>query len=220
MSAPVFMTDGACKNMAKKKIVIGILGGIGSGKSTVARCFESLGCAVIEADALAHDVLLEQDTKEDIVRLFGEQVLDAEGQVDRTSLAAVVFEDSTALERLNALLHPKVLALMDDLIGVYQRAAAVKAIVLDVPLLAEVGRLECCDVLVFVDTDDKNRLQRLKKSGRFDENELKKREKFQISLDKKRQIAHYTICNNSDLSDVAGQVAQLFSILTGGRSLM
>jgi dephospho-CoA kinase len=87
MPAPVFMTDGESKNMAKKKMVIGILGGIGSGKSTVARCFEPLGCAVIEADALAHDVLLEQGAKEDIVRLFGEQVLDVEGQVDRTSLA-------------------------------------------------------------------------------------------------------------------------------------
>ena len=203
--------------MTKKKMVIGILGGIASGKSTVAHCFERLGCAVVDADELAHGIQQETDTKEKIIHLFGGDVVDAEGRVDRKLLAGIAFRDSASLERLNALIHPKVIARMEGLIEMYQRDEAVKAIVLDVPLLIEVGRLDCCDVLVFVETDDKIRSQRLRKSGKFDENELKKRENFQISLDKKREIAHYTVRNNSDLADVAEQVAQLFSIITGNR---
>ena len=102
-------------------------------------------------------------------------------------------------------------------IAAYQHDPTVSAIVLDVPLLAEAGGLDLCDVLVFVDADRPVRLERLKKSGKFDENELKKREKFQISLDKKKQLAHYSVSNNSGDSDLAGQVAQLFSTIIGSK---
>jgi len=203
--------------MKHAKKVIGILGGIASGKSTVANSFAPLGCAVISADVVAHGLLEEPDVKEAIVRVFGEKVLDAKGRVDRKSLGRIVFEDGAELERLNGLVHPRVMTEVERLIGVYQCDRAVKAIVLDVPLLAEVGRLDLCDVLVFVEANEQNRFERLKKSGKFDENELKKREKFQISLDKKKNSAHYIICNNSDDSDVAEQVAQLFSTITGNR---
>ena len=208
---------GGDKKMTEKKMVIGILGGIASGKTTVARCFEPLGCAVIEADKLAHEILQEPDTKEQIISLFGDGVIDADGRVNRKSLAKVAFSDYHALKRLDELVQPKVMVQVGALIDHYQQDGAVKAIVLDAPLLAEVDRLDCCDVLVFVEASEQIRLERLKKSGKFDENELKKRENFQISLDKKRKIAHYVVRNNSDLSDVAEQVAQLFSTLTSNK---
>lgn len=203
--------------MNKKKKVIGILGAIASGKSTVAKHFAALGCAVIDADVLAHKVLQEPEVKEKIKSIFGSGVFDKNGDIIRKSLAGVVFSDEIMLNRLNALIHPRVMAQIERLIDLYRKDKAVKAIVLDVPLLAEVGRLELCDVLVFVEANEQNRLDRFKKSGKFDENELKKREKFQISLDKKQKLAHYTICNNSDDSDVAEQVAQLFSTITDNR---
>jgi dephospho-CoA kinase len=203
--------------MDSEKKVIGLLGGIASGKSTVAGCFSQLGCAVIEADLFARYLLQRPDIKEEVSRVFGGDVLGPNGQVDRKSLARVVFNDETALSRLNALIHPHVMAEVERLIAFYKTDASAKAIVLDVPLLAEVGRLELCDVLVFVAADEAVRRERLRKSGKFDENELKKREKFQISLDKKQKLAHYSICNNSDESDVAEQVAQLFSTITGNR---
>lgn len=173
--------------------------------------FARLGCVVIEADGIAHRLLEEADVKESIVRLFGGGILDSSGRVDRAALGRKVFSDAAALEKLNALIHPRVMAEVERQIGIYQADGAVQAIVLDVPLLAEVGRTDLCDVLVFVEADEAIRRQRAKKNGKFDENELKKRENFQISLDTKREIADYIIYNNSDNSDVAEQVAQLFS---------
>jgi dephospho-CoA kinase len=203
--------------MSERKRVIGLLGGIAAGKSTVAGCFARLGCAVIEADRTAHGVMEEAEVKEAIVREFGAGVLDASGRVDRKAMSQVVFSDGSALARLNGLIHPRVMAEVERLIGVYQAEEGVEAIVLDVPLLAEVGRLDLCDVLVFVEAEEAIRVERLRKNGKFDADELKKRENFQISLDKKKRLAHYTICNNSENSDVAEQVAILFSTIKGNK---
>jgi dephospho-CoA kinase len=206
-----------CTIMEQKKTVIGILGGIASGKSTVARLLGRHGCAVIEADPIAHQLLEKPEIKDQLVGLFGQHILDENGRVNRAALAHLVFSDASALNRLNALIHPPVMAEIERQIAAYQHDPTVSAIVLDVPLLAEAGGLDLCDVLVFVDADRPVRLERLKKSGKFDENELKKREKFQISLDKKKQLAHYSVSNNSGDSDLAGQVAQLFSTIIGSK---
>lgn len=200
--------------MSKGPKIIGLLGGIASGKSTVAGCFARLGCAVIEADKLAHAVLEEEDVKETVLGLFGHGIQDTDGRVNRKSLAGIVFKDSTALQQLNGLIHPRVMAEVRRLIEVYRQNPQVKGIVLDVPLLAEAGGLELCDAIIFVDTDTPVRLKRWQKNTHYDEIELKKRENFQISLDKKKSLAHYIVSNNSDASEVAGQVAQLFSSIT------
>lgn len=199
----------------RKKKVIGLLGGIGSGKSTAATCFARLGCAVIEADATAHRILEEEDVKDAIRAIFGAGVLDASGRVNRAVLGRIVFADVAALEKLNGLIHPPVMAEVERQIEAYQAAGTVRAIVLDVPLLAEVGRTDLCDVLVFVQADQNVRRQRVRNSGKFDENEMDKRENFQISLDTKRQMADYIVFNNSDESELAEQVAQLLSTVTG-----
>lgn len=195
----------------EKKAIIGIVGGIGAGKSTVAGLFGQLGCAVIDADALAHEVLDRPEVKEAVVSRFGEDVLDAGGRIDRGALAERVFEWEEAIAFLNGLIHPRVLARCEALIGHYSGRDDVAAIVLDMPLLAEAGWEKRCDFVVFVECERQKRLERMLKNGKINENQLKKRENFQISLDKKRQIAHYTVNNNSDESESAEQVAQLFS---------
>ena len=158
--------------MCERKKVIGLLGGIAAGKSTAAGCFARLGCAVIDADGVAHGVLDETEVKEAVVRLFGAGVVDAAGRVDRAALGRIVFADGAALARLNGLIHPRVMVEVERLIGVYQAAEEVEAIVLDVPLLAEAGRLDLCDVLVFVEADEAIRRERLRKSGKFDADEI------------------------------------------------
>jgi dephospho-CoA kinase len=196
------------------KPVIGILGGIGSGKSTVARTFGALGCAVIDADALAHGVLDEPAVVAAVRERFGSGVLNDAGRVDRSRLAERVFDQPEHTAFLNGLIHPRVLRTCEELIDRYQADPAAAAIVLDMPLLLEVGWENRCDILVFVDCDWGKRLERTLKKGKLDEIQLKKREKFQISLDKKKQIAHYRVYNNSDESDSTEQVAQLFSSIT------
>jgi dephospho-CoA kinase len=196
-----------------KKPIIGILGGICSGKSTVASEFARLGCGLIDADEIAHDLLDKEEIKGKIVSLFGEAVIDPEGKIDNRKLADIVFADTEKLSLLNKLIHPLVLARAEQLIEKYNRQNQVKAIVLDMPLLIEVGWDKRCDKLIFVDCERQNRVNRAKKLGIFYENQLKIREKFQISLDKKVAIVDNSIDNNSSLAVLAKQVAEIFSCI-------
>jgi dephospho-CoA kinase len=195
----------------RKKPIIGILGGVASGKSTVAAEFARLGCKVIDADKIAHELLERNDVKEKVVSIFGEAILDSAGKIDRKKLAEITFADGDKLSSLNRILHPLVLARTEQLIEQYNQENQVKAIVLDMPLLVEVGWAGWCDKLIFVDCRRKLRVDRAKKIGIMTENQLKIRENFQISLDRKATIADNTVNNNSDLSGLAKQVAVIFS---------
>lgn len=197
--------------------IIGIAGGIGSGKSTVAACFMRLGCAVIDADAIAHEVLGEPGVLDALVQRWGAGVLDAAGNADRAKIAERVFDSPAELNFLNSLVHPRVLELCEAAIKACRKDPGVAAIVLDMPLLFEVGWEKNCDFLVFVDCSDDKRCERTAKNGKIDVEQLKKRENFQISLDKKKQKAHHTLDNSSDKSNMAGQVAQIFSNMMGSR---
>ena len=193
----------------KKKPVIGILGGIGSGKSTVAAEFGKLGCGVIDADEIAHKLLEKKNVKEKIITLFG-PVLDSAGKIDRKKLADIVFADADKLSALTGILHPFVLTRTEQLINQYNQENQVEAIVLDMPLLMEVGWEKRCDKLIFVDCERPLRVNRMKKMGLFDENKFKIRENFQISLDNKVAIAENTINNNSGFLTLVRQVADIF----------
>ncbi len=194
------------------KPVIGILGGIGSGKSTVAAEFAKLGCEVIDADKIAHELLDEPTVKKKIIGIFSRDVLDSLGKIERKKLAKIVFADADKLSSLSAIIHPLVLQRAEEIIEQYNRQYQVKAIVLDMPLLVEVGWEKRCDKLIFVDCEKKIRLKRAKKMG-FDENQVKIRENFQISLDNKVDLADNTVENNSDFSALAKQVTDIFSYI-------
>jgi dephospho-CoA kinase len=195
-----------------EKPVIGILGGIGSGKSTVAAEFAKLGCKVIDADRIAHELLDEPSVKEKIIKLFKKDILDSSGKIDREKLAEIVFADDKMLASLNSIIHPLVLQKTQELIDKYKGRNHIKAIILDMPLLVEVGWHKRCDKLIFVNCEQKLRLERAKKLG-FSENHIKIRENFQISLDNKVSLADNTIENNSDLSAIANQVTGIFSYI-------
>lgn len=195
------------------KPIIGILGGVCSGKSTVANEFVKLGCGLIDADKISHEFLDKSGVKSKIIKLFGEAVLGSSGQIDHKKLADIVFSDADRLSSLNEILHPLVLERAEELISQYNRQNQVKAIVLDMPLLVEVGWAERCDKLIFVDCNWKLRVDRARKVGFFDENQLKNRENFQIPLDSKVSLVDNTLDNNSDFSALAKQVADIFSYI-------
>ena len=194
-----------------KKPVIGILGGMYSGKSTVAAELAKLGCAVIDADSISHQLLEEEDVLKKIVHVFGKEILDNKGKIDRSALANRVFGDPAKLETLTGILHPLVMARVEELIKKCDPQPAVRAVVLDIPLLVEVGWEKRCDHVIFVDCAPPLRLERAKKTGVFDADQLKIRENLQISLDKKKRIADNIVDNNSDLSGLSKQIACLFS---------
>jgi len=192
------------------------LGGIASGKSTVAAEFAKLGCEVINADKIAHELLEKEAVKRQIVAAFGPSILDPKGRIDRKRLADIVFADTHKLSLLNLIVHPLVLERAERQIERYSRQNQVRAIVLDMPLLAEVDWAKRCDRLIFVRCSKKIRAERAKKMG-FDKNQLKIRENFQISLDNKTGIADNTIENNSDFSALVRQVADIFTDITDNR---
>ena len=195
-----------------KKPVIGILGGIGSGKSTIAAEFAKLGCKVIDADRIAHELLQDPAVREKVVGLLGQAVLDSSGKIDRRKVAEVVFADENMLASLNRIIHPRVLQRTRELIEQSRSQNQVKAIVLDMPLLVEVGWHKKCDKIIFVDCKQKLRQERAEKMG-FDKKQIKIRENFQISLDNKANLADNIIENNSDFSAIAKQVTGIFSYI-------
>ena len=196
-----------------KKPIIGILGGLASGKSAVAAEFAKLGCGVIDADKIAHELLDEPSVKKEVIDSFGQTILDHTGKINRKKIADIVFVSGDKISALNRILHPLVLTRAEQLIKQYNGQQQVRAIVLDMPLLVEVDWDKRCDRLIFVDCKPQIRLKRAKKMGLFDENQLKIRENFQISLDKKASIADNIIDNNSGFSALARQVADIFSYI-------
>ena len=200
----------------RKKPILGITGGIASGKSTVAAELEKLGCAVIRADALVHEMLEEEPVRDEIVRLFGREILTPSGDIDRGQLAEIVFSDAEKLATLNNLLHPRVLQRTEELIAEYNQRTHAKAIVLDMPLLIEVGWANRCDRLIFVRCDRQRRVERAKQTG-LNERDVEIRENFQISVDEKATLADNALDNNSDFSTLVRQIKEIFSDITRSR---
>ena len=198
--------------MNGKKPIIGIMGGIGSGKSTVAAELAKLGCKIIDADKIAHDLLELKDIREQAAALFGDDIIDSQGKVNRSKIAEIVFNNNELLLKLNNIIHPRVLQKTEELIEQYNQDNQCKAIVLDMPLLVEVGWDKRCDRLIFVECDEKTRKNRVKNKF-IEKNPIKNRENFQISLDKKKNMADNTVNNNSDFSTLVRQIAEIFSYI-------
>jgi dephospho-CoA kinase len=143
--------------------------------------------------------------------LFGPGVLNARGELDHQRLAAIVFADAQRLSALNEVVHPRVLQRTERLIAQYNQQGHSKAIVLDMPLLIEVGWADRCSRVIFVDCDRNRRVERAARKGRLSEKDIEIRENSQISLDKKAALADNTIDNNSDFSTLVRQIKEIFS---------
>lgn len=194
-----------------RKPVIGLVGGIGAGKSTIARLFERLGCGVIDADVLAGQALQRPAVKRRLKAWWGPAVLTAAGNVDRRRLADITFGHPSQLKRLEGLIHPLVHQARRRLRRRYDRNTRIKAIIEDVPLLLEKGLVGQCDAVVYVRAKRAVRLRRLARSRGWSRHELQRREKAQAPLDKKRRNADYVIDNNADMGDSLSQTRRVLS---------
>jgi dephospho-CoA kinase len=201
------MTDTA----KSSKPVIGLTGGVGSGKSLVASQLRELGCGVIDADQLAHATLALPDVHRAVTDMLGQEVLDADGNIDRGLIGPMVFDHPQRLTQLEEIVHPHVHAGRQRLREQYQRDPAVVAIVEDCPLLLEAGIASSCDALVFVAADEQVRLKRVAQSRGWDADELARRQKNQLALDIKGQRADHVIDNNADPAHCQDQVRRVLS---------
>lgn len=192
--------------------IVGLTGGIGSGKSTVSTMLQELGHEVIDADAITHEVQAPgQPTLAAIVEAFGPDVLREDGTLDRAGLAAQVFTDPEKLATLNAIVHPVVGAEIGRRLDHHRTTDRV--VVLDVPLLVESGRSDL-ELLVVVDVDPEIAVRRLVEQRGFAESDARARIANQV--DRKRRVANADIVINNDgsLDELAAEVTRLHDHLT------
>jgi len=192
------------------KLVIGIVGGVGSGKSTAAAEFAALGCRLIDADRIGHELLGEPDVLAEIRRQCGDGVFAPDAQVSRAALAEVVFRGPAELEALNAILHPRIRRRVELAIADAQADESVEAVVLDAALLFEAGWDDLCTHLVFVSAPADDRRRRVAQSRQWSSETWTAREKLQISLDTKASMCDYTLDNRLGASFLREQVRVIF----------
>jgi dephospho-CoA kinase len=189
--------------------VIGIVGGIGSGKSLVATEFVRHGGVLVAGDQLGHAALREPEVKSQIVARWGEQVLDANGEVDRRRLGAIVFGDSAERQALEAITHPIIGQRIREAIAEATRRPQTPLIVLDAAVMLEAGWHDICDYLLFIDSPRDVRLQRLQERRGWSAHEVEERERAQMPLQEKRQYADAVVENAASPEQVADQVHAL-----------
>jgi len=186
--------------------VIGLVGGIGSGKSAVGAMLADEGCLVCDSDELVRRQYDEPAVRAQLQTWWGPGILDHRGVVDRSAVAAIVFRDPAERVRLESLLHPRVEA---ERARVFAAApAGTPALVIDAPLLLEAGLGPSCDAIWFVEAPESLRRARVMGSRGWTADELARRENAQWSLDRKRAAAHHVLRNDGDPASLREQVRQ------------
>lgn len=193
--------------------VIGLTGGIASGKSAVARHLTSLGAVVIDADLLARDVVQPgEDAYRAIVAHFGRDILQADGSLDRKALGRIVFADPGARKVLEAITHPAIARLAAQLLG-RERDRGTPVVFYMVPLLFEAGLADSMDEIWVVSVDEKTQLARLMARDAIDRDEALRKVAAQQPLAEKAIRAHVVIDNNGLPEQTASQVEEAWQTL-------
>lgn len=198
---------------AGRMIVVGLTGGICSGKSTVAAMFQRLGATVIDADQVAHEVV-EPDRPlfEAVASRFGREVIGTDGRIDRGRLGAIVFADPNARRRLEELLHPAIIEECERRIRLTEVSGATVCLI-DAALLIESGWHIRCDVVVLVEASDAVRLDRLIRMRGLSLGDAMLRLNVQMPQQEKRRYAHYAIENDGPLHETGRQVQAVWGQL-------
>ncbi len=197
--------------MKQRIKVIGITGGIASGKSTIAEMLESLGANLIDADKICHELINNKDITHEITKRWGSHIQDNHGNIKRNALAEIVFTDRKEVSALNSIIHPKAIKRIKSNIAKLRVEAATKAIVLDAALLVESNLVDICDVVLFVNTEKDRCKTRVQNTRKWPLDEIAKREKFQGLLPQKREISDVIINNNDSKEDTLNQVKDFWS---------
>ena len=188
--------------------VIGLTGSFGTGKTFVASIFKSLGAKVLDADKIAHDCLKRgSPAYKRIVRSFGAGILGKDRAISRKKLAGIVFGDRVALTRLERIVHPEVIGVININI---KKSRPADVLVIDAPLLIEAKALGLVDKLVVVKCSKKRQIERCVRKYRIKREEVLKRIANQMSLKKKIRMADFVIQNDQSKSRTRSQVKRVW----------
>ena len=186
---------------------IGLSGGIGSGKSTVAKMFGELGAVIIDADAIAREVLEPgQVGYESVLHAFGDSVLDSLGNIDRKKLAEIVFQDKSKLAQLEGIVHPAVIARVSQ---IRESLPETTVVIYDTPLLVEKQLQNQFDKVVIVVADETVRRERLLDRG-LEPLDIDARIANQATDSQRAQVADFAISNNESIDQLRDKVSQVW----------
>jgi len=190
--------------------VIGISGPVAAGKTAVAQMLaEETGGSVISADAIAHELLEKDlDVRRSITGRWGTGCLDENGNIDRTKLAGIVFNNPDDRAELERIMHPRILQRIREDVAA-ARAGLPRWIILDAALLFETGLHTICDAVVFVEADLNVRAERARESRGWNRQELIRRQQAQLPIDYKRDLSHYKVNNNGSRHETKQQIKKI-----------
>lgn len=198
-------------------LIVGLTGGIGAGKSTVAQLLASHGAAVVDVDALGREIIAPAGAAVGpVLERFGDDVAGPDGGIDRAALAAIVFNDPDELAALNAISHPAINELLDERVGAIAAAGATDVVVLDMAVLVEstLGRDTAFpyEVVVTVEAPPEVRVERLIQRG-LTSDDAKARLGSQATDEQRRDVANFVIHNGGGTDELADATAQLWDVL-------
>ena len=194
--------------------LVGLTGGIASGKSAVSRQLVALGCRLVDADVLAREVVEPgAPVLRAIVAEFGPDAVGGDGRLDRKRLGALVFADPVRRRTLEAITHPAILARRHAILDTWADEGFDGIVVLDIPLLVEVGAVSSVDRVVLVYAESAVQLERLQRRDGFDAAEAARRVASQMPLVDKVRHAHYVVDNSGAPEETAAQVRAVYAAL-------
>ena len=189
--------------------IIGLTGGIGTGKTEALNILRGLGGSTIEADLLAHQLYTPgQNAWHDIVSTFGRSILTTKQQINRYKLGEIVFTDTEKLRKLNQIVHPRMLLLLKELINQHKMSGT-RFLVIEAAILVEAGWDEIVDSVWVIEASKEAVIQRLEKKKKLTRLQIAQRIATQISETERRKSADVIIKNNGTKSELASQIAQL-----------
>jgi dephospho-CoA kinase len=190
-------------------LLVGLTGGIGSGKSTVARLLDRRGAVVIDADQLAREAIAKGTPGfDEVVRIFGPGIVGPDGDLDRAALAAEVFSDPARKTSLEAIVHPEVGRRFADRLELYRGTDRV--VVYVTPLLAELGLAPAFDLVVVVTASQRLRVSRVASERDLSPGDVRRRMAAQATDEQRAEVADVLLDNDGTLADLEGQVERLW----------
>jgi dephospho-CoA kinase len=191
-------------------VVIGIAGGIATGKTEVAKVFAERGAVIISGDELGKDVVEENPVVlDELLRAFSKRILNPEGKLDRRKLAQLAFKDSAGRKKLNGIIHPHLLAKLRGRLTELRKQGKQQLVIVDAALIPDWGIKDWLDYLVIVDSSYENQLQRLRERN-LSGQEAKDRIASQLPSRQKREAADYLIENDGSLEELREEARRLY----------
>lgn len=193
-------------------MIVGLTGGIASGKSTVSTIFNSLGVKIADADKIAKEISQREDVKKEILNIFGKDVFSLDNQLDRSKLKEIVFSDRNKLAELNGIIHPKI---MEEFKKIKANSCKNDIIIFDIPLLFETGMDKLCDKVIVVFIDKEEQIKRIEERDKIERDLCEKIIASQLSLEDKLKRADIIIDNSGSLEELGIKVKKIYMELKG-----